>query len=823
MIRALSDRLTCGPCATGCASAFSKLLHPFATRAANGARFSCDGKTQARQHRWLGVALGLMFVLSARSLRAGDIHRAVERNDLKAIQALIAKDPQVVGARDSTQRTPLHLAAQYGNLELVTYLLAHGADVKARAENEFTPLHVTDDPEIARLLIKNGADPKAKSAHGSMLRLAVQDKNLGMIELLVQMGEKLSFEQLVELGYTDQVAALLKEQPWLAKAPRRCLHTAAGKGNLEIVRLLLDHGADPNQDYGPVANRQGPGTPLSFTGRYDIAKLLCERGADVNLGGGLLYNGTSRSAVYDSDSHYMQLLLDHGADVSLRDPYESMTALHATANDGDVEKCILLLRYHADVGARTRDGMTALMFAVAQKHDKVCELLLQHGAHLDIHVATALGQSAKVREMLSKTPELARQRDLRMHRTPLFYAAERGRLELVELLIQHKANVNARAVPREDLGYTLSGYVVREFNATNETEIGETPLHVAAAAGQTAVVRLLIQHGADINASSKSGGTALFAAVRSKHVDIVRLLVEHGAELDVDGMESPLIFATDNVEITRLLLSGNPAPEAISEALRRAADESPMVAELLLTKGAKADIFTASTLGKLDRVAELLAGEPELVRQFQSDYPNLQPLTLAAKHGHLKVVEFLLSKGAEIEPEAGTTPLEEAAGSGQAEVVKLLLDRGADINHKGSTGRDALCEAVLGGNPKTVELLISRGAQVMARDIRQGTALHEAARMGQLESARLLVKAGVPVDVLDSFRETPLYIAAENASTEVAAFLLQAGADVNSRNRRGETPLTSAQQPRFPRYGVVPADRDIESMVKLLRAHGGMK
>ena len=107
-------------------------------------------------------------------------------------------------------------------------------------------------------------------------------------------------------------------------------------------------------------------------------------------------------------------------------------------------------------------------------------------------------------------------------------------------------------------------------------------------------------------------------------------------------------------------------------------------------------------------MAELVTANPSLVDVRQSGYSYERPLLLAAKNGHAKVVEWLLDKGAVIDPKKDTSALKAAAGSGQLEVVKLLLARGADINRKSSIGTTALHSAAAEGRLDVVKFLISR-------------------------------------------------------------------------------------------------------------------
>jgi ankyrin repeat protein len=96
-------------------------------------------------------------------------------------------------------------------------------------------------------------------------------------------------------------------------------------------------------------------------------------------------------------------------------------------------------------------------------------------------------------------------------RTALHLAAMNGHLEIVKLLLEHGADVNAK---------TKEGY-------------GYTALHSAASNGHLEIVKLLLEHGADVNAKTKYGGyTALHSATMNGHLEIVKLLLEHGADVN---------------------------------------------------------------------------------------------------------------------------------------------------------------------------------------------------------------------------------------------------------------------------------------------------
>ena len=144
--------------------------------------------------------------------------------------------------------------------------------------------------------------------------------------------------------------------------------------------------------------------------------------------------------------------------------------------------------------------------------------------------------------------------------------------------------------------------------------------------------------------------------------------------------------------------------------------------------------------------------------------------------------------------DAQLTPLGHAANKGQLRVAQFLLDSGAEVNRS----RDAnswppLLIAVSAGHKAMVELLLSKGADVNSRDSLGETALHLAAEHGFQSVAESLLAKKADVNARDVSLETPLHLAARNGHAAMVAFLLAHQADVNVRDKEGKTPLDYAK------------------------------
>ena len=166
------------------------------------------------------------------------------------------------------------------------------------------------------------------------------------------------------------------------------------------------------------------------------------------------------------------------------------------------------------------------------------------------------------------------------------------------------------------------------------------------------------------------------------------------------------------------------------------------IAEMFISSGVEPNIFEAAATGRVERVRELLKGQPDLVHAYSPD---------------------------------GWTSLH--LNFGNLDVVNLLLDSGADINavSKNNLVATPLQGSVVMKNLTLGKLLLDRGAKVSPRGEEGTSPLHEAAGSGQLEFAKLLIERGADVNAKDDAGKTPLTIAIEFKQPEVAEFLRQHG------------------------------------------------
>ena len=146
------------------------------------------------------------------------------------------------------------------------------------------------------------------------------------------------------------------------------------------------------------------------------------------------------------------------------------------------------------------------------------------------------------------------------------------------------------------------------------------------------------------------------------------------------------------------------------------------------------DIFQAAYDGDLTQVKLLLERNPELVNE--KDNNGLPLLTYPSAQGRIKIVKFLVAKGANINiaSYSGNTPLTNAANNGHREVVEFLISKGADINAGNNTGDTSIFQAAVNGHNDVVALLIAHGIDINAQKDDGRTILHQAARNGHINT-----------------------------------------------------------------------------------------
>ncbi len=216
--------------------------------------------------------------------------------------------------------------------------------------------------------------------------------------------------------------------------------------------------------------------------------------------------------------------------------------LFDSIKNGDLAKVTALL--DGDVGlanAADEHGTAAHTVAVYNRKTEIAQLLESRGARIDIFAACMAGRTDLVREMLAENKALVQ---LMSHDgwTPLHLAAFFGNKDAAAILLDAGANVTVRstnAMANMPLHAGVAGrslplvkLLVEHGAPVNARQHGGwTPLHAAAQNGDPAMVAFLLEHGADVNERADNSQLPMDLALTKGHQEIVNLLEQHGAKI----------------------------------------------------------------------------------------------------------------------------------------------------------------------------------------------------------------------------------------------------------------------------------------------------
>jgi ankyrin repeat protein len=310
---------------------------------------------------------------------------ALRNHDLKAMRELLDVRPELVARGDRRSNQPIHWATMTRQLDAIDELVRRGADIDARRMDGARPIHVTNGDYFYRGWRDVPRDwPVTPSQVMAHLKAA---------------GAFIDLPTACHTGDLERVRELLRQDPSLANrvgdhegyylgagAP---VSNAAAVGHMDIVRLLLDHGADPNLPEEQVAPKGKALYSAVYHGHYEIAKLLLERGAfpnpPVESSGDALW--VSRE--WRPNKRMEELLLSYGAkptpgyidgDPASGEHWLRITPLHEAARKGDLTAVKTLLAAGADVTARDEHlRSTPLAWAAKFGQLEIVKFLLERG------------------------------------------------------------------------------------------------------------------------------------------------------------------------------------------------------------------------------------------------------------------------------------------------------------------------------------------------------------------------------------------------------------------------------------------------------------
>ncbi|XP_077297906.1 uncharacterized protein LOC143919454 [Arctopsyche grandis] len=810
----------------------------------------------------------------------------IENNNLTLetpiIKAILADNLHVVkylaelGAdlcSDRFMRTSLHYAAMKGREDIVRYLIDKDNKlVKVKTIDGKTALDYAilgGHPNTVEILVPKNNDYYVFHAR---LKHAVKSKNSDEFIEIIKNAKETNYN-LLSSKFEGRMAldiAVNKFDARVVKYLIDCkicvnqrsirgqtpLHFAFERGNIEVINVLLENGADEQ-----LRSNDGK-TLLHFVSSYtETSKILLEKGFDPNEPD--KYGDTPFMIAVRWRKHdLIELMLDYGANPNIRNK-KGNTSLFDIVEHGDIETLKVFLD-RADLNMTNIDGETALCRSIVVRKPEMFNLLLEHGAdptitnkhkNTVIHTIVEFNEVERFKSILNKGVNLNicdvdgfsllhyavknvnieifqllldENVDLNIPNnhgeTPIFYAIRCCNYKAVELLLERGADTNM--VNKN--GDTFLHYAV----ATNEVSLfesilkqcknfalvrnqkNETVLHWAAKSGNHQMLELILKQEIDLNVTDKDGLTPLHHAALCGNLETMMILLDKGADSKV------------------VTFDGN-------TLLHCAAHKCNNI-ELKVIERLGFDITSVNNNGKsLLHIAVIGANisaaifflergiEPNII-----DVNHRTPLHWAVLTNELEEIsKLLIRNGADLNAadKFDCTPLHYAVEKSKYNLTKMLIQRGAEINARDKLGRTALHKFTKNSIP-FVDLLLKKGANVDIVDVYERSPLYYMVIPKNLKSPNFnmialmsrfgavkLDKTGwtllhvavvylqypvvvdifqrldnIDVNVRDNSGRTPLHMAAARGRVGIVALLIRNGADIDATDDRGNTPLQSA-------------------------------
>ncbi|PAA57035.1 hypothetical protein BOX15_Mlig022548g1, partial [Macrostomum lignano] len=422
--------------------------------------------------------------------------------------------------------------------------------------------------------------------------------------------------------------------------------------------------------------------------------------------------------------------------------------LRGAIRSNNVETLTYLFSYPNDVDpSMVIDGVCPLNLAVELGHVQMVKLLLKAGANIHVYDAPTY---------------------------PLLQAATYGRTEIIELLVKSNADVNMRNQHLQTGLHLIATQTSEKYRATCRALLqndcnpnlldtdGLAPLHRASAQIAAEMVQF---PSVNVNLKSESGDTALTSAVKDRREAVVGALLKS---------ESLRLEDTDQIGMTPLMIAAELGASGVG------------LAALLLAAGSSAS---------------------------KTDKQGMTALHHAAYTGCLSMTQLLLGQGnASINStdSYGRSPLYLATSRGHVELVNYFLSKGADVHLPNKELKSPMYIAAYFGHLEIVQALLRSEADVDQPDTHKKTPLYVATYHGRTDIVDLLLRHGSDVNAADRNGKTPLYIAVLHGHLAIADKLIKHGAQVNRCDKDGLAPLHMAV--KFPKLDI--------PMVKLLLSHG---
>lgn len=712
------------------------------------------------------------------------LYAAVASGNEKIIETALAHCEDANIAIDDDHNTAIHIAAQFGLIQTVEFLVSCGADPTKANNNRITPFHlaiINDDEEMLKKLLKLTPTEKVPT---DLYELAFEHKKTACLKLLNSASDAEKNRALIKScrnGDLRNVQTLLNVgiKPQEDKREGHALLHAIENNDIAIVHSLLTAINDPEiliKGFELALKRHQLDIIRFFIERRLLTKLQLNKYYSLNvfttlalINSFVKYDQAKEAlikALEQSDHVSFSKIIQEGFPINYAHfdfKGKKQPLLHCAFNLKAGWALEILLKYGADPKAKDYDGLN-IMHKLNMFNTEELDQELQL---IDLHFK---GFKKELLEAKS------------VRNTPIDRALKFNRVSHFKSLIKETSSIY-----------------------TNQ---GNTLLHAAVMSNDFSFVESLLKEGFDVNVINSQKLTPLMLAVMKGNMKLVQLLLSCGADPNkVDCRQNNclhLAIAGSHPEIAMLLIPfmtnlDQPNRNGNTPFLLSAGEGLQSLIEIFITR--QVDIHTVNREGQ-------------------------NAMHLAAQNGHDKIIDRLGALGLEIDlletskDKICYSPLHWAAHRGHLAAFIALVKLGADPLKKDTSGHNALEYAIASKKdeiiayvmqlpmidmtdaffiavqieymPLLTRLLLSGFNVDVLRDD-GSTALHLAASSGASRSVALLLEQGIKLE-LSNEGESPLHTAARNGSVSIIQQLVDAKCDLDIQNKEGLSALHIACQ-----------------------------
>ncbi|KAL8915758.1 MAG: hypothetical protein Q9172_006692 [Xanthocarpia lactea] len=570
-----------------------------------------------------------------------------------------------------------------------------------------------------------------------------------------------------DLVYLRRHSALVKEEVKAGFAEASPLHYAAMLALPEICAWLLESGCDVNRGtvFGTPLQCAIMGMKAFDATNYDLEDL----------------HGPNDDPKFKQN--VMGILLEAGADPNGCNSLSERSTIRLLGEGAKVdEQCLDLMHEYC------RDGFEYPFVATVMDHVKQENILWEHQSQrLSIRLAVDQTQVSKVLETVRSEDERSQLQSLD-YGQPLRTAADMGQVEIVSQLLK-KPNIDVQAA---------------------EKTTGLTAVHCAARRDHLEIVKLLQNHGAQLNATDQNGKAAIHHALDKYSLDCLEFFLREGTQTNPDHNGNCLwhLAAMKGDEKVLGILARYIMPIAGLSELRNKKGWSPLLCaasvasadnvEWLLDAGCNVVDAAGDGSTALHIIADVSTAQDTIARLIgrgcdknSCDKSGKSPLMIAAQRGDYVIMEELISQGADLgaQDPNGFNVVHFACEGGHVQILQLLeqkYDVGWNdrvscwINNEWWTGLSPLHLAAKSPRSDVLEYLLDEKVVLDINAVTDGsaTALFIAAWLTGREVVSTLLSRGADPIIKFHDGQLPIHIATRLGRTDVIGVFLEYGCDV---------------------------------------------